>query len=527
MIIIWSAINMKMRWWSRRIVLVLVAVGLVLSLIVPLIVTTDEVAAVNTKSGKGPEWLAQSYLLYRAADVCIQFKTSKRSLTDVLELRWTASSGKDYADNWVEFYTGDTSPWRDGITECNSNFFKKALNDFWGIGVDEQLMCKGSNNSEFAIFTPDTNQTSGVSYEPNCREFYSSASSRDDKGNVNMAYTSNYDDEFIAAIKRMVYNNSDPNSVSEAMWYYIFFLNFDIGVSNCSKSKESASSTISGNVREVNVVDPGTGVATLYKYVNESDDKQHIFDDEDSLHATKRWTCNELKDEINNRAPAVEAWIANDMAEQKELATAADLQQYCSEKYGSDYVFADAENDPENVVYYNRLCISGGDNKDNENYCFSDNNITGTTISSTSLRTRYERDDEDGYEWRQTDTAKRIEACLYGQGREFEFHYVPSLNSTDPDGNSPTPTCESQGGSMGWILCPITILLRGAVDTMMDLLTDQLEYQTLNDTTGGKVMKEVWNKFIPIANIGFAIVFLIVIYSTAIGGGIGGSKPGV
>jgi hypothetical protein len=128
-------------------------------------------------------------------------------------------------------------------------------------------------------------------------------------------------------------------------------------------------------------------------------------------------------------------------------------------------------------------------------------------------------------------------ACLYGQTASRNGAQCP--DGEVPDGNSATgcspgssqtstateeaPTCESNGGSFGWIMCPVIRMLDAMVSATMGLITDQLNYKRLNDNLGP--VKQAWDKFVPIANIAFVIVFLIIIYSTAIGGGTGG-KPG-
>jgi hypothetical protein len=104
-----------------------------------------------------------------------------------------------------------------------------------------------------------------------------------------------------------------------------------------------------------------------------------------------------------------------------------------------------------------------------------------------------------------------IDACLDGQSKGQ--HFVPP-DSTDPTNEK--PTCESSGGSMGWILCPVVFMVGGAVDAMMGMIDGQLNYQKLNDNKD--TVRNAWSEFIPIANIAFAIVFLIIIYSTAVGG---------
>ena len=106
-----------------------------------------------------------------------------------------------------------------------------------------------------------------------------------------------------------------------------------------------------------------------------------------------------------------------------------------------------------------------------------------------------------------------IEACLYGQ----DTAYVPPPSSVDnPDGEE--PDCYSNGGDFAWIMCPIVFMMGGAVNAMMVGITGQLDYKGFTNDKSGEVMKNVWGAFVSIANIGFAIVFLIVIYSTAVGG---------
>jgi hypothetical protein len=73
--------------------------------------------------------------------------------------------------------------------------------------------------------------------------------------------------------------------------------------------------------------------------------------------------------------------------------------------------------------------------------------------------------------------------------------------STSPEDN---PSCESSGGSLAWLMCPVVMALQGGVNLVMGYIDDQLNYQSLNDKNG--YIKETWGKFIPIANIGLAVV---------------------
>ncbi|MCL2807424.1 MAG: hypothetical protein FWD27_04570 [Coriobacteriia bacterium] len=93
-------------------------------------------------------------------------------------------------------------------------------------------------------------------------------------------------------------------------------------------------------------------------------------------------------------------------------------------------------------------------------------------------------------------------------------HYALKPVAADPGAPSP---CEAASEGWGWVACPIITALQGIVDWAMEGITDFLDYQSLNE--GGDTIKNVHGAFIPIANIAFAIVFLIIIYSTAISGG--------
>ncbi len=79
-------------------------------------------------------------------------------------------------------------------------------------------------------------------------------------------------------------------------------------------------------------------------------------------------------------------------------------------------------------------------------------------------------------------------------------------------------TC--QLGTLGWILCPVLDGVTMAVDAIMGWLDSQLDFQWLNNDDSFKSIRSVWNTVLNVANIAFAIVFLILIYSQATGGGL-------
>ena len=114
-------------------------------------------------------------------------------------------------------------------------------------------------------------------------------------------------------------------------------------------------------------------------------------------------------------------------------------------------------------------------------------------------------------------TQDLVNACLAGQ-------QGAKANENPPGTVTENPTCESNGGSFGWIVCPLVNTFAAGVNAVMGYVNGQLDFKEhLAGNTDNPIYK-VWSAFVPIANIAFAIVFLIIIYSTAIGGG-NGKKP--
>jgi hypothetical protein len=113
-------------------------------------------------------------------------------------------------------------------------------------------------------------------------------------------------------------------------------------------------------------------------------------------------------------------------------------------------------------------------------------------------------------------------SCGDGETMDSSGSCVPDnpINTSEPDPEE--PTCESAGGSLGWIMCPIIETMQLGINAIMDMIDSQLAYKSLNER--GDYIKNVWGGFVSLANIAFAIVFLIVIYSAAIRGGGSGGK---
>ncbi len=72
-------------------------------------------------------------------------------------------------------------------------------------------------------------------------------------------------------------------------------------------------------------------------------------------------------------------------------------------------------------------------------------------------------------------------------------------------------SCSVQG--VGWIICPVSVFLADAMDTIFDILAGMIETQPLVLSDPNNSMYVAWNIMRTVANIAFVIVFLIIIYS--------------
>jgi len=200
--------------------------------------------------------------------------------------------------------------------------------------------------------------------------------------------------------------------------------------------------------------------------------------------------------------------------------------------YNDDYQASFSATQTYNAKY--KACFDGFKNSTDDNWCYQSSRFASL---STSAQPQWQGEAlrngladgsivvsdtpvEDGTGVISTQAGGLIDACLFGQGSSRDFVYNPDYDSELPE----TPVdCYSASGSMGWIACPIIDMLSSGIDAVMKYIDDSLYYQSLNNPEGRAIIRAAWSAFIPIANIAFAIVFLIIIYSTAIGGKPGGN----
>ena len=160
-----------------------------------------------------------------------------------------------------------------------------------------------------------------------------------------------------------------------------------------------------------------------------------------------------------------------------------------------------------------RACINGSQNKD-ENYC----NTTYAPLDNLSLGNVNNTDPNK----------EKREACKNGQTIELTSTPVdsPTPDEGDCEANADanevdcatTTSCNIPG--VGWIVCPVFNFLAGIADGAYGVIEGflQIKAGAVFDTNSGTYT--AWSYVRAIANVGFVIVFLIIILSQVSGFGV-------
>lgn len=74
-------------------------------------------------------------------------------------------------------------------------------------------------------------------------------------------------------------------------------------------------------------------------------------------------------------------------------------------------------------------------------------------------------------------------------------------------------------GGLGWILCAVSQWLADAVDQLYELVASFLDVPPITTNSSDNAMYDVWKVMLTIANVCFAIAFIIVIFSQITGAG--------
>lgn len=118
---------------------------------------------------------------------------------------------------------------------------------------------------------------------------------------------------------------------------------------------------------------------------------------------------------------------------------------------------------------------------------------------------------------------EEYDTCVNGIDEEQASQENPVGNS----GETQTPDETCRLGSMGWVLCPMLEGAGAAIDSIQGFFDTALDFTILvnngdsdDDNTLSSIIQGTWRNILNIANILFAIAFIIIIYSQATGGGL-------
>lgn len=75
------------------------------------------------------------------------------------------------------------------------------------------------------------------------------------------------------------------------------------------------------------------------------------------------------------------------------------------------------------------------------------------------------------------------------------------------------PVCT--GGSLGWILCPLTDMAGDMIESLAGMIEQRLIYKPLLGSSQGDAIQGIWRIVVGIANILLVIAFMVVIFSQA------------
>lgn len=98
--------------------------------------------------------------------------------------------------------------------------------------------------------------------------------------------------------------------------------------------------------------------------------------------------------------------------------------------------------------------------------------------------------------------------------------YLGSFDATDPpvdagggNNGADAPVCSA--GALGWVLCPLSEAMVGAIGSIAEFLEPFLIFDPLTTSDQGKAIKAIWGSLLGIANAGLIIAFLIIVFSQA------------
>ncbi|MDO4271382.1 MAG: hypothetical protein Q4C83_00120 [Candidatus Saccharibacteria bacterium] len=106
--------------------------------------------------------------------------------------------------------------------------------------------------------------------------------------------------------------------------------------------------------------------------------------------------------------------------------------------------------------------------------------------------------------------------CL--AAKESGSTYNPEEDTASEDEEEEEDSCSSALFGFGWLICPGQNLATAIVGWFNSMIADLLEWNLLVDESSN--IRDTWQSFLNIANIVFAIVFIVMIYSMATSTGL-------
>ena len=88
-------------------------------------------------------------------------------------------------------------------------------------------------------------------------------------------------------------------------------------------------------------------------------------------------------------------------------------------------------------------------------------------------------------------------------------------SSESTDSEEEEDTCSKKVGAFGWVVCPGGSLLEKLINNVSQLIANAMEFNVLTSGDNSKKFQEAWQKMLIIANIIFAIAFMLMIQSMA------------
>lgn len=408
----------------------------------------------------------------------------------------------------------------DGIIGCSENdnqISKKALS-FWGL-TGTELLC-------------------GMGYK---RENGQSCS---DSASSNRFLTNdiaNPADAFKSYLTSKIYGGADPSVLSPIAKYSYYSGSL---INACTTGTASSTKPTDASANAIYELRTSVDSKGAYKYSYYNAKADHV--QSWSGVYTSPWvdtksTCKQVLDLANNNFPTYAAAAAcssnatiskNDTYLSACIAGATNKTDigFCASKYPDTFVgTADrgsqvSNKDLRQACYAGQgngaadaciargytganltACINGSKNPSDTNYC----NVTyptPDTLSGGGVKPDTKKDQRS--------------ACQVGQSQaslalSTDFTSTPDCN-TNPNaagcdgGNGPVSSCVIEG--IGWMICPVFNFLAGVADSTYGVIQSLLVTDVKVVSTDSGTYR-AWSLMRTFANVGFVIVFLIIIFS--------------